>query len=79
MAVEEMAIREICEKMDFTPSRGTGELVEEWESPNVLLETGTLKMEIDSGAVVVAQIVRRTEFVKYSLDISREEPYGKSG
>lgn len=70
-------IQEVCEKLDLTPARGRGEFTEMWESPNRMIETGTLEMEAEDGAVLITQVVRRTEFVRHRLDISRQAPQGK--
>ena len=70
------SIREICQKFDFTPSRGSHQLEEEWVGPNTLLQTGTLEMESENGAVLIVPVTCRMEFGKYRLDISRQKPQG---
>lgn len=73
---EKKSIQEVWQQMDF----GDGEdwnITEEWESPNILVRTGTLRVECRSGAAdLVVPVVQRIEFGEYRLEINSRNVKG---
>lgn len=73
-----VAIQSIYEKMGFRALEGWSEFEEEWESPTVLVLTGTMEMWGSNGSVLKAPCSCRIEFGKYSLEIGNMKPTGQA-
>ena len=72
--VKQGSIQEVYEKLGFRILEGYSEFEETWESPTVLVLTGSTEMENDNGLVLKTPLSCRIEFGRHFLDIGNVRP-----
>jgi hypothetical protein len=70
------ALQSIYERLRLRGWEGSNEFEEEWVSPTTLLLTGMMKMEADSGMVLMVPFSCPIEFGEHSLEIGNMKVTG---